>query len=282
MRERVNARNGKRKIGVVFEGQRQAHGFDGERNVGESPSKGSVSGVVSSEASLSGVRMGSKTLAVWRPLPMSFTPSPMGMVTMTCTGSGNSGPRRILFGFNSSSFTRQQPLQQILAVGFIPFRRGRHGKTRQTMVPGERRRKRLDVVSQAIGQAGLAEHVGDGLCPGVSLERIRQHHGSASMYANSNREPRVVNSVIGLCTLTQVIGTKLRLHTRSGGLIKAAPGRGRISGVVLELNRRLCNWSDCSLQPAGRDSTRRSWSRGTDIAPDTCGLRRNSNRSGLG
>ena len=79
------------------------------RNIFESPSKGSVSGVVSSSASFSWVRTSSKTLLVWRPLPISLTAGPIGVATSTWTGSGNNGPRRILFGFRSSDFTALGP-----------------------------------------------------------------------------------------------------------------------------------------------------------------------------
>src|SRR6266404_3446733 len=37
---------------------------------------------------------------------MSFIEAPMGMTMITWTGSGKSGPRKILFGFRSSAFIR--------------------------------------------------------------------------------------------------------------------------------------------------------------------------------
>lgn len=35
-------------------------------------------------------------------LPISLTEAPIGITTITCTGSGNSGPFTMMFGFRSS------------------------------------------------------------------------------------------------------------------------------------------------------------------------------------
>ena len=110
--ERIDLGNRQGEVEVVFEGELEAHGLDAETEYLGSPSKGSMSGLVSSRAKLSGLRTASKTLLIWRPLPTSFTPDPIGMVTMTCTGSGKSGPRRILPGFRSCNFTRRRPRQR--------------------------------------------------------------------------------------------------------------------------------------------------------------------------
>ncbi|VVB64225.1 Uncharacterised protein [uncultured archaeon] len=66
-----------------------------------SPSKGSVSGVDSRVASCSMDNMGSNSLPVFSPLPISLIASPIGIVVIIWTGSGNIGPRRITFGLIS-------------------------------------------------------------------------------------------------------------------------------------------------------------------------------------
>ena len=92
-------------LGVKMDAERAARKVDDVVRVvnnirvqAEEVSPREIAGQARKEIVSSGDRIGSCTWPVRNPFPISFIESPIGMVTMTWTGSGRMGPRTIIFG----------------------------------------------------------------------------------------------------------------------------------------------------------------------------------------
>ncbi len=100
MRQRVDAGDGQREVGVVLVGQSQPHGLDAQAEPRGVPVEWLLArGWLTCKVAIcSGERIGSCTWPVRSPLPISLTDAPSGTITMTCTGSGSIGPVTITLG----------------------------------------------------------------------------------------------------------------------------------------------------------------------------------------
>ena len=100
VRQRIDAGDGEREVGVVLVGQAQPQGFDQGGNVSASPSKGSCLGRDFELRELAAELRTARELARSSvPCRSSLTDAPIGTTTSTCTGSGKIGPRTMTFGF---------------------------------------------------------------------------------------------------------------------------------------------------------------------------------------
>ena len=103
VRQRVDAGDREREVRIVLVGQPETQSLDSRAEIGTRRRRTALFAAwLASCASCSALRIGSWTLPVVSPLPMSLTELPIGTTTRTSTGSGKIAPRTITFGRKDS------------------------------------------------------------------------------------------------------------------------------------------------------------------------------------